>query len=86
MIVVRVELHSAVTGGTLNRRNYGLRVLCGRSTTQLDRREVQRRGELRAWPSEQLHIWNLVAAALARLGYGDTTASKQSVLPLANGG
>jgi hypothetical protein len=85
MIVVSVELWSARTGertelarmeicndetGTAARRNYIARVLLGRSTTQLDRRVVQRHGALKDWPSEQLHIWNLVAALLTSMGYG----------------
>lgn len=85
MIIVSVTLHSAVTGaktelarmeicndetGTLQSRNYFLRILRGRSAEQFDRRVVQRTGELRNWPAEQLHIWNLVAAGLHRLGYG----------------
>jgi hypothetical protein len=85
MIVVRVELHSANTGqktelarmeicndesGTLQRRNYIARVLRGRSAEQLDRRVVQRQDTLKDWPSEALHVWNLVAALLSRMGYG----------------
>jgi hypothetical protein len=90
MIVVRVELWSAVTGiktelarmeicndsGTSARRNYITRVLRGRSTEALDQRRVQREGRaeregaVEDWPSEQVHIWNLVAAALAGMGYG----------------
>lgn len=85
MIVVRVELHSArgrgVTElarmeicndetGSAERRNYMARTLRGRSTEQLDRRVVQRHGTLKDWPSEALHVWNLVAVLLSRMGYG----------------
>jgi hypothetical protein len=85
MIVVRVELHSARTGqktelarmeicnddsGSAERRDYTARTLRGRSTAQLDRRVVQRQGTLKNWPSEALHVWNLVAVLLGRMGYG----------------
>lgn len=85
MIVVRVELWSARTGektelarmeianddtGTFARRNYTARTLRGRSAATLNQRVTQREGMLKDWPAQQVHIWNLVAAILARLGYG----------------
>jgi len=85
MIVVRVELHSAVTGkvtelarmlvantgtGTAARGNYRARTLRGRSRTDLDRGTVQREGLIEGHP-RRLHVWRLVARALARLGYGE---------------
>lgn len=85
MIVVRVELWSAITGaktelarmeicndetGTFQRRNYIARTLTGRSTAQLDRRKTERQAEFKNYPSERVHIWNLVAAVLETLGYG----------------
>lgn len=86
MIVIKVELWSAVTGvktelarmeiandktGTLKRRNYITRTLKGRSAEQLRKRTTQREGTVKNWPSQSVHIWNLVATALAALGYGD---------------
>ena len=84
MIVVRVELHSAITGqvselarahicnmgaaGSL--RDYGAFTLRGRSRAALDRNQVQRRGRVDRHPSEAVHIWHLVAKALAAMGYG----------------
>lgn len=85
MIVVSVTLHSARThkslelarmeicndeaGGTAF-RNYLGRVLRGRSTVDLNRRVVHRRGAIRNWPSERVHVWNLVQAMLTSCGYG----------------
>jgi hypothetical protein len=85
MIVIRVELHSAITGkvtelarmeavndntGTLARRNYKARTLKGRNTDALDRRNIQRETTLKGWPSERLHVWNMVQVLLTRMGYG----------------
>jgi hypothetical protein len=84
MIIVRVELHSAITGkkteiarmlidnigGTRNRGHYRCRSLRGRSAMALDQREVQRAGEVTDYPRLDLHVWNLVARALGSLGYG----------------
>lgn len=89
MIVVSVTLHSAVTGEKTELarmhicnvekerktlRNYFCRVLRGRSTQQLDTNQVQREALVENWPSEQVHIWNLVAAALRNMGYGPRRA------------
>lgn len=84
MIVVRVELHSAITGqvtelarahisnvgGTDTRRDYEVVTLRGRDTRALDRREVQRRGKVIGHASLALHVWHLVAKALTGIGYG----------------
>lgn len=86
MIVVRVELWSAVTGEKTelarmeiankgdhpvhSKGNYSVRTLRGRSTKDLDARTTQRAAEVKDWPRLALHIWNLVAAALAEMGYG----------------
>lgn len=85
MIVVSVQLWSARDGSKTelarmhicntdgvrqNLRNYICRVFRGRSTAQLDRQQVQREGVIKDWPSDQVHIWNLVAAALRNMDYG----------------
>ena len=84
MIIVRVELHSARTGevtelarmhisnigGTNTLRDYACETLRGRSRAALDRREVQRHGKVLGHQSLALHVWNLVAKALAGMGYG----------------
>lgn len=84
MIVVRVELWSAVTGartelarmhisndgtGSATRRNYDGMTFRGRSAAQLDRLTPSKSGRLADFPSQQLHIWNLVARMLDRMGY-----------------
>lgn len=85
MIVVRVELHSALTGlctelarmeiandgtGGVRRRHYDVRTLFGRSHDALNRRQTQREGKVRNWPSTTTHVWNLVQTALTNMGYG----------------
>ena len=85
MIVVRVELWSAITGqktelarmeicnddtGGQRLRNYIVRTLRGRSTADLDRRTTQRDGRVERHDAPGLHVWNLVAKALVAMGYG----------------
>jgi len=85
MIIVRFELHSAVTRqvtelarmeivndgtGSTSLRHYDVRTLKGRSTQALNRGVTQRECKIRDWPSERLHVWNLVTEALTRMGYG----------------
>lgn len=84
MIVVRVELWSARDGsktelarmhlcnesGVGAVRDYSCRTLRGRSSTALDRGDVQRRGQVRGHRSLDLHVWHLVAKALQAMGYG----------------
>lgn len=84
MIVVRVELHSAVTrqvtelarmviankgSGTAAHGDYLAIVYRGRSKEALDRAVQQKRTEVDHYPRQALHVWNLVARALARMGY-----------------
>jgi hypothetical protein len=85
MIVVRVELHSAITGrvtelaraeitndatGTIERGNYLVRTLRGRGAAQLDHRVAQRHGQVTNYPRRREHVWNLVSIALTGMGYG----------------
>ncbi len=85
MILVRVELHSAVTGkvtelaraeivndgtGSESVGHYVATVMRGRSRNQLVRRHVLRSVAVRNWPRQRLHVWNLVAEALKAMGYG----------------
>lgn len=84
MIIVRVELHSAVSGeitelarmhianvgGTNTIRDYETSTLRGRSKATLDRGDVQRHSKVIGHPSLALHVWNLVAKALTGMGYG----------------
>lgn len=88
MIVVRVELWSAVTGekselaravidnigGSHTIRDYRVRTLRGRSTRDLDRFAVQREGRVIGHASLREHVWNLVAKALAAMNYGESNA------------
>jgi hypothetical protein len=84
MIVVRVELHSAVSGqvqelaraiiandgtGTPETGHYIATTLRGRSAKQLSRLQPQRSAHVRDWPRQRLHVWNLVVEALIRMGY-----------------
>lgn len=85
MIVVRVELWSAITGektelarmhicntggGTRERGDYQATAFRGRDSAALDRRVPQRTGAVLAYPRLKLHVWNLVARALSGMGYG----------------
>ncbi|MGK7056913.1 hypothetical protein AB4853_10565 [Bradyrhizobium sp. 1050_B9_N1_2] len=83
MIVVRVELHSAIThkvteiarmrirnaGGTKDIGNYSVETMRGRSREQLDRGECQRGGEVKDYPRLRIHVWHLVARALIAMRY-----------------
>ena len=86
MIVVRVELHSAITrkiteiarveicniGAAPGRMmNYAVRSLWGRSKKSLDSRFVQRTGQIEGHRSRDSHVLNLVAKALFSMGYGE---------------
>lgn len=85
MIVVSVTLHSARDGsklelarmhicndetGTPSLRNYLCRILRGRSSRALDANHIHKTGTVKSWPAESRHVWNLVAAALGKMGYG----------------
>ncbi|MCA6108120.1 hypothetical protein [Bradyrhizobium cenepequi] len=95
MIVVRVELHSAITGritelarahicnigGTATKGNYSVSTLRGRDKEAFDRRVVQRSGEVRDYPRLSVHVWHLVARALIAMGYaGKAEQAQQSDL------
>jgi hypothetical protein len=85
MIVVRVELWSAVTGnktelarmhicneGTnTNPRlgNYVGTTFVGRDQEALDRLRVSKKAELADFPRRDLHVWNMVARMLLKMGY-----------------
>lgn len=83
MIIVRVELHSAITrkvteiarmeicnrGGVPERCDYSVATLRGRSRGQFDRHEVTREGVVTDYPRLSIHVWHLVARALGAMGY-----------------
>jgi hypothetical protein len=83
MIVVRVELWSAVThevtelarmkicnrGGTAESGDYSVTTYRGRCKADLDRHVVTRTGAIAGYPRLALHVWHLVAYALASTGY-----------------
>lgn len=83
MIIIRVELHSAINGkvseiarmyianvgGTKQSGDYRVATLRGRSKESLDKKIPQRTGDVFAYPRLRLHVWHLVAAALSSLGY-----------------
>lgn len=70
----------------LSRRigNYIVQTLRARGSHALDRRVVQREGFVKGHKREALHVWHLVAKALASVGYAngeraaDTPASSCS--------
>lgn len=84
MIVVKVELHSAITGeiteiammeianigGSNTIGNYDCCTLRGRSAQAFTQRQVQRKAKVLGHPRLSQHVWNLVAKSLKAMGYG----------------
>lgn len=84
MIVVKVELHSAITGnvteiaradicnvgGTKELGDYKVRKYWGKRGDQLALRRVDNVGEVNSHARLRLHVWHLVAKALHSMGYG----------------
>lgn len=83
MIIVRVELHSAVTRnvtelarmeiantgtGTGTRGDYTGRTLRGRQGA-LDQGLTQREAQVLNYPRQAIHVWHLVARMLLAMGY-----------------
>lgn len=84
MIIIKVELLSAITGkttelarmhiindgtGDTHKRNYKGISFRGRNTESLNRGTAQKIAQVKNWPSQQFHVWNLVRAMLTNLGY-----------------
>jgi hypothetical protein len=83
MIIVRVELHSAITGqvtelarmdicnvgGTTTRGDYECKAMRGRDHQSLSKRIAQREGRVFGHPRLSQHVWHLVAKALKALNY-----------------
>lgn len=51
------------------RGHYAVRTLRGRDREALNKRSTQRDAVVEDYPREALHVWNLVARALAKMGY-----------------
>lgn len=91
MIVIRVELHSAITGnvselarmhicnvgGTAAKGEYRCETLRGRCTDDLNKRIVQRTGSVLNYPRQAIHVWHLVARSLVAMGYAGKQAQSQ---------
>jgi len=91
MIVIRVELHSAITrkvteiarmhisnvGGSRQLGHYHAKTYRGRSSEQLSRCQMQRQGTVRNYPRLKLHVWHLVARALIATGYAGAAELEQ---------
>ena len=45
-------------------------VFRGRGRAQLDRGEIQQRGNVFSYPRERIHVWNLVSTMLRGMGHG----------------
>lgn len=86
MLIVRVELHSAITGvvteiarmniwnttgGTRELGEYECATLRGRCKSALDKRKKQREGSVHEHPRLREHVWCLVSKALKSMGYGE---------------
>lgn len=91
MIVVKVELHSAITrqvteiarmkianvGGNRTLGHYFAETCRGRSSVQLDRGVRQRSGSVRDYPRLSIHVWHLIARALIAMKYAGAGALDQ---------
>ena len=80
----RTELARAMIdniGGDHNLRDYGCRTYRGRDEETLHKAmlndTVTRRGKVLQHPSPKVHVWNLVAKALAAMGYGEPITKKE---------
>lgn len=84
MLIVRVELHSAITGetteiarmmiandgrGTETRGNYNAVTYTGRTKADLDKERWCRTGYVNNWPRKTRHVWELVMVCLHGCGY-----------------
>jgi hypothetical protein len=83
MLVIRVELWSAITGkrtelarmhisnvgGTDTRGEYFGETFRGRTAHSLNKRTVSRTGEVTDWPRKRAHVWKLVTKMLTTMGY-----------------
>jgi hypothetical protein len=101
MIVIRVELHSAITrkvteiarmhisniGGSRQTGHYHAKTYRGRSSEQLSHGAVQRQGSIRNYPRLSLHVWHLVARALVAMNYagGAERAQPSDLFDVVNG-
>lgn len=85
MIIVRVELHSAITNqitelarmcianngtGDAKTSNYDGVTFRGRNKETLDKQSIVHKGEVKGYNRQQLHVWNLVAQMLRAMNYG----------------
>lgn len=92
MIVVRVELHSAISGqvselarmniantgtGSATKGDYRCETLRGRSRADLDKGVQQRAGNVLNYPRLSIHVWHLVARALNNMGYAGKAMIEQ---------
>jgi hypothetical protein len=86
MLIIRVELHSAITGkvteiarmrlyndGTGDHEvgNYVGETFRGRDKEALDGRVTVRKAEVKGYKRNNFHVWNLVAKMLKAMKYGD---------------
>jgi hypothetical protein len=91
MIIVRVELHSAITrevseiarmhisniGGSRQVGHYHAKTYRGRSSDQLSRGVVQRQGSIRNYPRLKIHVSHHVARALIAMKYAGDVELEQ---------
>lgn len=91
MIIVRVELHSAITGqvteiaraqicnigGTSTKGDYHVTSFCGRDKATLDKRQGQRSGHVLGYPRMSIYVWHLVARGLIAMGYAGKSETAQ---------
>jgi hypothetical protein len=89
MLIVKVELHSAITGlvteiarmriyndggGTRTTGNYVAETMRGRNEDALSKNQTTRKGTVTGYPRLALHVWHLVFEALKSMNYDRTKA------------
>ena len=67
--LARMEIANDSTHPKKTHGNYIARTLRGRGKVGLDQRRTQRHTEVKDFPREAEHVWNLVARALKQMGY-----------------
>ena len=67
--LARMEIANEGTHPKKTHGNYIARTLRGRGKVGLDQRRTQRHTEVKDFPREAEHVWNLVARALKQMGY-----------------
>ncbi len=67
--LARMHISNVGEGETPGNWSYDVKTLRGRSKEDLDKRVVNRQGRVENVPSDEHHVWHLVAEALKAVEY-----------------